>query len=401
MLTMLAIQRSLAVTILVACVAMTVFSLASLVLPGTELLDDRPNPIEFLIFLTIFVTFPAVGLAVAWLRPGQPVGWAFLLVGLNLLLSVFATEYAGRVVYAGADFPAADVVAWAGAWGWVVTSGIALPIAIIMFPDGRLPSPRWRPFVWFAIATVALMLPAIAIDPRPLQGFDNRLANPFGVSGPIGDAAIVILELGVVPLLATPLIALMAIVARFRRSRGVEREQLKWLLYPAAIFLTGLVATTVTPVAEAWSVALFGLALVPIGVGIGILRHRLFDIDLVIRRTLTYGAVLVILGAVYVGLVLAFQSVLSGLIGGETLPVALSTLAIAALFGPVRARVRTLVDRRFYRSRYDRTQTLERFSGRLRDEVDLDAVARSLADVAGQTVRPASVGIWLRRRDAT
>lgn len=191
---------------------------------------------------------------------------------------------------------------------------------------------------------------------------------------------------------------MLALAVRFRRSHGVERQQIKWLLFPAAIFLSGLVVAALTENEAAWTLALFGLAAVPIGIGIAILRHRALDIDLVIRRTLVYGALSAILAAVYVALVLALQSLLSELTGGDTLPVALSTLVIAALFGPLRARIGAMVDRRFDRSRYDAQRTLEAFALRLRDQLDRAQVDRSLVDVAIRTVRPVSVGIWVRER---
>lgn len=197
-------------------------------------------------------------------------------------------------------------------------------------------------------------------------------------------------------ILSSSILAVAAIGVRLRRSTGVERQQLKLVLYPAAIFVGGFIGASLVEIPIFWTMSLLGLASVAIGVGIAILRHRLFDIDLVIRRTLVYGAVVGVLGAVYVVLVLGLQTVLSELTGGDTLPVALSTLVIAALFGPVQARVRAIVDRRFYRSRYDAQRTVDLFTGRLRDEVELEAVGRTLVEVAGRAVRPSSASVWLR-----
>lgn len=178
-------QRSLAVLALVACVAMALFSLVSLVAPGAEHLQDRPGLIDVLIFSAVFLMFPVVGLVVAWSRPDHPVGWLFLVIGFSILVSVFATEYAGRAVFAAADLPAVPLVAWIGGWAWLVMAGFALPLTIILFPDGRLPGPRWRPFVWTAMAAVGLAVVAAAIDPRPIGGYDGRLANPFRIDGPM------------------------------------------------------------------------------------------------------------------------------------------------------------------------------------------------------------------------
>ncbi len=388
--------RLFALLLFIACLAMDVSGLVSLVLPGNEQIPDRPSFIDVLIISVIFITFPGVGLAIAWMRPANPVGWLFLVVGIAISLAIVATEYAGRVAFTGASLPGPEIVAWAGGWSWYVAVGIALPLAVMLFPDGRLPGPRWRPVVGVAIGVAVVLIVAQAIQPGPLESYGGAFQNPFGVSGPLADALAAFLPLGSLALVAMAAAAVISLVVRFRRSRSLERQQIKWLLYPAAIFVAGLALAAATSDTAAWSLALLGLSGFPIGVGIGILRHRLFDIDLVIRRTLIYGALVAILGAVYVGLVLALQSVLSGFIGGETLPVAISTLVIAAMFGPVRARVQRMVDRRFYRSRYDARQTLERFAGQLRDQVEVDAVGRSLVDVAAQAVRPASAGVWVR-----
>ncbi len=369
---------------------MTAFILASLALPGSELLDDRPNILEVLIFSAIFMTFPAVGLTVAWKRPHHPIGWLFLVVGVATTMTIFAGEYAGRTALLGADLPAADIVAWLGGWSFFFAAGIALPLAIILFPTGRLPGKRWRPIVWVGSLAAAVTVVAIAIDPRPLTGYDGRFANPFAVGGPVGEVVVQIVGPSAISLLVMTLLAAAALIARFRGSRGIERQQLKFLLYAVFIFVVGVLGER--------TFAAFGLAAVAVGIGIAILRHRLFDIDVVIRRTLVYGALVAVLGAVYVALVLGLQAVLSELTGGGTLPVALSTLAIAALFGPVRRRVREVVDRRFYRSRYDHQRMVESFGSRLRDEVDLEAVGRTLVDVADRAVRPASASLWVRGR---
>jgi hypothetical protein len=389
--------RGLAVAVGLACLGMMAFSFLSLVVPGVEMLEDRPGILDVLIFTAIFMTFPIVGLVVSWQRPEHPVGWLFLLVAFAILMSVFATEYAGRVAFAGADLPAANLIAWAGGWTWVVAAGIGLPLAIILFPDGRLPHPSWRAPVIIGSLAMGITLLAFAIDPRPLGGYDSRFENPFAVSGPIGDVAMRLVDLGTVAIVLTLAPAIAAIVLRFRRSTGVERQQLKLVLFPATCFVSGLIAAAFIQEEGLWTLALFGLASVAVGVGVAILRYRLYDIDLVIRRTLVYGALVAILGLVYVGLVIGLQAVLVPLTGGDTLPVALSTLAIAALFGPVRARVRALVDRRFYRSRYDAQQIVGSFAGRLRDEVEVEAVGRALLDATGRAVRPSAATIWIRR----
>ncbi len=397
------VRRAAAFALLALSVGLTFFNLGSLILPGTELLPDRPDLFTAIVFSLIFFAFPLVGLVIALRRPDHPVGWLLMTTGLMLIVSVFSTEYAGRSYLLNARLPGADLVAWAGGWAWYVVAGIALPLAIALFPSGRFPGPRSAMAFRVLTGAVATIAVASAVTPGDLDGWAGWIRNPFGIGGPIGRAAEAVTSLG------TPVLALVAVAAvgtlvfRMRRGHAEERQQLKWLLLPAATFLFGILASSVTFNMEpastiSWTVALVGLATFPVAAAIAILRYRLFDIDVVIRRTLTYALVVALLGVVYVGLVLALQAPLASVTGGGPLPVAVSTLAVAALFGPVRARVRELVERRFYRSRYDAQSTLDRFSAGLRDEVELDAVARSLIGVAGQAVRPSAAGVWIRAR---
>jgi hypothetical protein len=395
------VRRLGAILIVAVSAAMTAFSIASLFLPGSDQLPDRPDLFSGIVFSLIFLAFPSVGLVVTWKRPLHPVGWLLLLVGALLTLSVFTTEYVGRAVYLGAPLPGAVLVAWAGGWTWYVAAGLALPLAIALFPTGTLPGPRWRAAFAVTVPAVVALVVLYLVLPGDIEGFGGLVQNPFGVTGLVGELATASAPAGTPAIVVMVGLALGTVVSRFRTGSPEVRQQLKWLLAPVVILLVGVVAAAVIvdPLNSlAWSVALVGLALFPVSIGIAILRYRLYDIDLVVRRTLVYGAVVAILGAVYVGLVLALQSVLSAWTGNQTVPVAISTLAIAALFGPLRRRVREGVDRRFYRSRYDAQRTLEAFAGSLRDEVELEAVAGRLAEVASLTVRPASASVWLRLR---
>ena len=390
--------RGGAVALLAACVAMTAFLLASLSLPGTERIPDRPSVGEILTFAMIFLTFPSVGLIVVWKRPENPVGWLFLAIGATITLSVFSSEYAGWAIYARANVPGAAFVAWLGSWSWTSASSIALPLALMLFPNGRLPSPRWRPAVIIGVIGATVAIVALAIRPGDLTDYERILPNPFGVSGVVGELATAVAAHETVPMLYMTLLALAALVRRFHGA-GTERQQLKWLLYPAALFVVALVTAGTTENEAAWTAVLVLLAAIPVSAGVAILRYRIYDIDLVIRRTLIYGVVVGVLGAAYVALVVGLQDLLTGITGNDALPVALSTLLIAGLFGPVRSRVREAIDRRFYRSRYRTDLTLAAFAGRLRDEVELDEVARTLIATAGHAVRPASVVVWMRRGD--
>jgi hypothetical protein len=385
---------------------MMVFALASLVLPGTELLPDRPGLVDFVSIMAIALAFPIVGLVITWKRPTNPVGWLLLVTGLAMAFDIFGSEYADRVAFAGAALPGAALVVWLTDTTWLLGPVVALPLAIALFPDGRLPDARWRPVLTVAVGLCVVVTAVGAFAPGEMEGYGGRLVNPFGAPGDIGRLARWMAETGTILQLLPSVVAISAIAMRLRRARGTERQQLKWLLFPLALFVititTGIVVASVQPtltddVRWIFTVALVGLGAVPIAAGIAILHYRLYEIDVVIRRTLVYGAVVAILGGVYVALILALQTALAGLTGGGTLPVAVSTLVIAALFGPVRSRVRRVIDRRFYRSQYDAQRTLEAFTTRLRDEVDLEEVGRTLLDVAERAVKPASVGIWLRK----
>jgi MFS family permease len=400
---MYGLRRVAAVGLLAISVAMTGFNLASLFLPGTELLVDRPDPFTAILFSLIFLAYPVVGFVVAARRPDHPVGWLLMAVGLMVTTSVFSTEYAGRALILDAPLPAAELVAWAGGWSWFVAAGIALPLAIALFPSGRFPGAGWRRGFLVLTALVVVVATAYAVLPGDLEGWAGLVRNPLGLEGIPGEVARTVNGIGTPLLVAMAALAIGSVVHRLRTSPGPQRQQLKWLLLPAAIFLAGLFASSLTFNVEpvntiSWTISLIGLASLPVAVGIAILRYRMFDIDLVIRRTLVYSLVVGVLAAAYAGIVLALQAPLSGVTGGGPLSVAASTMAVAALFGPVRSHVRRIVDRRFYRARYDAARTVDAFAARLREEVEIESVGTTLATAAARTVQPASIGVWIRER---
>jgi hypothetical protein len=293
------------------------------------------------------------------------------------------------------SLPGAALAAWFS-WWWLPILGLILVFTVLLFPTGHLPSPRWRPVaVTGALAITAVTVLGAVQPTLKLQDEEFFIPNPVGLAGAPDpeDGALGAVLLG---LLAA--CTVVSVGLRLRRSSGVERQQLKWFTYAVALMLlANLVTMTVLPGGVASDV-LFGLAiaLVPIAVGVAILRHRLYDIDRLINRTLVYAALSAVLGAVYAGAVLVLG--LIGGVGGE-LPswaVAGTTLAVAALFQPARRRIQAVVDRRFNRRRYDAVRTVEVFSARLRDEVDLDTLsAEPLAGVE-QTMEPTKVSLWLR-----
>ncbi len=292
-------------------------------------------------------------------------------------------------------------MAWFGGWARGMGWFLLVVFLLLLFPTGRLPSPRWRPVLWGGVAFVALFtlvswLSPVSVDLR-LASVRNPLGLELEIVNLLGEAMYLVLPLLLVPSGA-------AAIVRFRRSRGDERQQLKWFAYAVAImvvvfglWLSLAIAGLVPSNALIWTVPLIGL---PIAVGVAILKHRLYDIDLVINRTLVYGSLTGSLALVYLGGVASLQYAFRGFTGGDSqLAVVASTLIIAALFNPLRRRMQDFVDRRFYRKKYDAAKTLEAFSARLRKETDLDALNGELVSVVRETMRPAHVSLWLREPD--
>jgi hypothetical protein len=276
-----------------------------------------------------------------------------------------------------------------------------LALLLLLFPDGQLPSPRWRPVAWAMVAWCAVIMAFLALYPGLISTPD--LDNPFALSGDAGEAMRRLQGSSVVPLITIPLFlaSASAPLVRFRHARADQRQQLKWFAY--AVGLLGALLVLPASLFPGWAndvsgiifaVALWGIAL---AIGIAVLRYRLYDIDQIINRTLVYGLLTALLGGVYAGTVLVLGHIFGG-IGGQ-LPswaVAGTTLGVAALFQPARHRIQQAVDRRFNRRKYNTAQTIEAFSTRLRDQVDLDTLATELLAVVDQTMEPTRVSIWLR-----
>ena len=356
------------------------------------------EPGFYLALVLAFTAFMLVGAVIVAHRPGNAVGWIFSAIGLLSAAGVLAMEYAEfAYVTRPGSLPGAALAAWFS-WWWLPILGLIFVFTPLLFPTGRLPSSRWRPVAVTGGLAIAAVTVLGAVQPTlKLQNEEFFIPNPVGLaacrpggrcpwSRPARCAGRLHGRLGRLG------------GAALRRSAGVERQQLKWFTYAAALMLVANVVTfTVLPEGVASDV-LFGLsiALVPIAAGVAILRHRLYDIDRLINRTLVYAALTAVLGAVYAGAVLVLGLV--GGVGGE-LPswaVAGATLAVATLFQPARRRIQAVVDRRFNRRRYDAVRTVEAFSARLRDEVDLDTLSAELLAGVEQTMEPTTVSLWLR-----
>jgi hypothetical protein len=390
--------------------AWSVFGLfAVLVVASTLVTALGPAPDEDLFFMAV-AGYGFVGALIAARQPGNPIGWILLVIGS--LLAFGALVEASVLLE---DAPARQLSAWLSDWTWYVwltLAGVFLPL---LFPTGRPLSPRWRRVVWLGAAALVLSVAGNAFDPGRID-VDSPVPvdNPFGIER-AEDLLGVLARAGEVLAGIAFLLAAASLVIRFRRSRGVERQQLKWFAYVGLLAAAGLgvamaavlfgtqpgeegggTALDITG-AVGWFTALIAIVVgIPVATGMAILRHRLYDIDVVINRTLVYGALTATLLLSYLGLVLLLQLALGPLTEDNGLAIAGSTLGVAALFRPARARIQELVDRRFYRRKYDAAQTIESFGSRLREQVELDALSAELRGVAAETMQPAHVSLWLR-----
>lgn len=369
---------------------------------------DPASVAEGGVFMLVLLPFPAAGILILRRQPRNTVGW--LLTGIGALWGIggVADGYAqyGLVVDPG-SLPGPAVAATIANGIWAPAIGLTGTFLFLLFPDGHLPSRRWRPVAWVSgtvlvALTVCLYLAPDRLTEAPVEGVEN----PLGVEalGPFLHSALDVL---VLVLAGCTLLSVVALVTRFRRARGVERQQLKWLASAAAIvggaFVLGIAVSLGVPDDKpqpGWMAVLDQLsfltfATLPVAITVAVLRYRLYDIDVVINRALVYGSLTATLVATYLGSVLLLQLVLRPLTERSDLAVATSTLAVAALFGPARRRIQDAVDRRFYRHRYDAARTVADFSARLRQQIDLDTVADDLLAAVHETVQPTAATVWL------
>jgi hypothetical protein len=283
-------------------------------------------------------------------------------------------------------------VAWSEGLVWHPAFAL-LAFLLLLFPHGRLPSPRWRPVAWLTVAVYLVLSVSAALALGAVELYYPEATRPLRL--PIADLADAVFEWLLPGQLLLLAIALVSVVLRLRRATGEERQQVKWFVYTVVTVVLVFVTTTLI-LGAGYLFPLFGL--IPVSVAVAVFKYRLYEIDRLINRTLVYGLLTALLIGVYAGLVFLLGVVLDPATGDSALAVAASTLAVAALFQPARRRLQQMVDRRFNRRRYDAARTVERFSGRLREHVDLDSLSAELLGVVDQTVQPASASLWLRSR---
>jgi hypothetical protein len=333
---------------------------------GTRVSEDGSGTVGGageLQFAVRIVALAAIGAFVAARRPRNPVGWILCLSPLFLGYTGVARGSYVHTFYADpGSLPLAEPLVWAANWAWIPGFMPLLTLLLLLFPEGRPVTRRWRPVGWLAVAAMGSLVLGYAFSPGALEDYE-RVDNPLAAEGAVGDGAEIMLAVGFPLFALAAVLSLVSLAVRFHRSAGVERQQVKWMAAAAALV---------------------------------VFAYRLYDLDVVVNRTLVYGALTATLAASYLGIVLVLQLALSPLTEDSGLAVAGSTLAVAALFRPARGRIQALVNRRFYRRRYDASQTIERFIGRVRDEVEPDALSGELRAVACERLQPAHVSLWLR-----
>jgi hypothetical protein len=370
------------------------------------------STVSSLLANALYLIFTVVGALIAARRPGNPIGWILFADGFLWILSYTMDYYADYGVANTSSIPFPIMAAAINNWLWVPAVGLLGTFVFLLFPEGRLPSRRWRLVAWLSGLTIVLVSMQVGLTPGALEGLGG-VRNPWGV--------LAFSWMNTVPYVLIPLfllcmgLSVFSLVMRFRRSMGEERQQIKWIAFAAsligALYVIAMIGSIVYP-QEIWFApdspmwlisleyaALLSFPLVPVAIGFAMLRYRLYDIDVVINRALVYGSLTATLALVYFGGVASIQTLFRTLTGQAQqtqFAVVVSTLAIAALFNPLRRRIQAFIDRRFYRRKYDAAKTLTAFSARLRDEMDLESLESDLVSVIRETVSPYHISLWLK-----
>ena len=392
--------------------SLLVLAVASSLLAGPDEMADPEGDLSQLGFVLLVLSFPVTGAVIVRSQPHNRIGWLLQAIGVVWLVGAATDAYVTLdVLHVTAALPGAGVAAAVNGGIWAPGLGLTGTFLFLLYPDGRLPSPRWRGVAVLSAATVCLLTVTMLLTPGPMElSPDPTRRNPLG-----WESAERGLELALGPFLVLlPLCILAcasALVVRFRRSRGVDRLQVKWLAAAGAVVATTFLMALLVPMLvdalapsdrpRPWlavfdTLSLLSFLLLPLAIGVALLRHRLYDIDLVIKRTLVYALLTATLVGVYLGSVLLLQVLLSPLTEESDLAVAGSTLAVAGVFRPAMRRIQHTVDRRFHRSRYDPGAIADDFAWRLRDELDVDAVGDQLLATVDRTLEPSGLVLWIK-----
>ena len=383
-------------------VANAVAVLSTLILASAQVITYLTDPAAVVGYLIAGAAFTLGFGGVGWLLwhrlPHNPIGWCFSLAAPSAAVAYLAHAWA---TFALADRDTGSLTRAAAMLdtnGWIVAVPLAITLPLLVLPGGRLISARWRPVVWMAVVGCAAASVGTVTQPGPIdQPLYRHLDNPFGVSG-LGRASQMLALGGLTAMLVATVAGVVAVVLRFRRSAGIERQQLRWVALGGCFAVLGISVSTQSQEPGgrglvAGITSAIAMSLLPSCIGVAVLRYRLYDLGRVVSRTVSYAVLTALLVTVYLVIVTASARLVPD---GSSLTVAASTMAVAALFSPLRRRVQTSVDRRFNRARYDSDRTVESFTRRLRVEVDLDDVRADLLDVVRDTLQPTTAGLWLR-----
>src|SRR5215211_1988181 len=371
---------------------------------------------QIVLLALLAFTFTTVGAVLGTRPPENPIGWIFCAGGLILSVTVSAENYTEYALNASTgSLPGVQYAAWIASWALAPTLLLVATMLFLLFPDGKLSSREWGFVAWTAVVASVVVTLGDALGRSNLGTDYGSMGNPFAVEGAVGNFLQMLGGFGLTLLLLCFLASVTALFDRLRQARGVERQQIKWFAYAAAVMGTGplvmfMLGGGYSALEElmwylGYFVAILGFALLPVATAIAILKYRLYDIDRIINRTLVYGLLTILLAAGYFATIMALQGIgnlvfqvpFRALTGqNSALATVAATLAMAALFNPLRRRIQSFIDRSFYRRKYDAVKTLEAFSTKLRNDTDLDALSEDLVGMVRETMQPAHVSLWLR-----